>query len=257
MKQKLFIFTKIALAAILLFSLPVSANTFNWYVMPNSAHTQPPLPAEFAAIGEHGGVYLDTAHGDGNPEKVIYLTFDAGYENGNVEKILDVLKKHGATATFFILEHLVRANTDLVCRMFEDGHIVANHTCSHKNMAGADKSCFEAELLGLEALCRELTGHEMARLYRPPEGSFAISDLEIAKSLGFTSVFWSAAYADWDNQNQPDPEKSLSKLLSRLHNGEILLLHPTSATNAAILDEFLAKLEADGWTFGKLTDLGG
>ena len=122
-------------------------------------------------------------------------------------------------------------------------------------MAGQPREVFERELHGLEALCLELTGGEMAKLYRPPEGSFAESDLKIVNDMGYKTVFWSCAYADWDNNKQPAPEAALDKLLSRLHNGEILLLHPTSATNAAILDEFLTRLEAEGYTFGSLTEL--
>ncbi len=250
-------FTKFLTAALacVMLSVSVSATELRWYCKPTSDHTQPPLPSEFTFIESNGGIYLDRQHGDNAGEKVIYLTFDAGYENGNIAKILDILKKHNATGTFFVLENLIKRDTDLVKRMFEDGHIVANHTMSHKNMAGASREAFEEELHGLEALCKEMTGHEMAKLYRPPEGSFAESDLKIVNELGYKTIFWSCAYADWDNKKQPSPDKAMEKLTSRLHNGEILLLHPTSDTNAAILDEFLTKLEADGYKFGSIMDL--
>lgn len=200
---------------------------------------------------------LDRDHGDACSEKVIYLTFDAGYENGNVEKILDILKKHNAKGCFFILENLVKRNTDLVKRMFDEGHTVANHTMKHKNMSTLGKAELEKELCGLEKLCLDLTGHKMARLYRPPEGAFSEQNLKDADALGFKTIFWSFAYADWDNDKQPAPDAALSKLLNHLHNGEILLLHPTSSTNAKILDDFLSRLEKDGWRFGSLEELCG
>lgn len=231
-------------------------SAMNWYFKKNDSHTQPPIPSEFAFIENYGGYYIDHDHGDDCAEKVIYLTFDAGYENGNVEKILDALKKHNATGTFFVLENLIRRNTDLVKRMFDEGHTVANHTMKHKNMAKiTDRAVIEAELYGLERLCLELTGQKMARLYRPPEGSFSEENLKIISDMGFKTVFWSFAYADWDNDKQPAPDVALNKLLAHVHNGEILLLHPTSATNAKILDEFLTRLEKQGYRFGSLEEL--
>lgn len=151
----------------------------------------------------------------------------------------------------------MKRNTDLVKRMFDEGHTVANHTMKHKNMSTLGKAELEKELCGLEKLCLDLTGHKMARLYRPPEGAFSEQNLKDADALGFKTIFWSFAYADWDNDKQPAPDAALSKLLNHLHNGEILLLHPTSSTNAKILDDFLSRLEKDGWRFGSLEELCG
>ncbi|MCI8388610.1 MAG: polysaccharide deacetylase family protein [Clostridiales bacterium] len=242
---------------IIALALSVSANNeLHWYFKKNDTHTQPPIPSEFAFIENYGGYYIDHAHDDANAEKVIYLTFDAGYENGNVAKVLDALKKHNATGTFFVLENLITRNTDLIKRMFDEGHTVANHTMKHKNMSQiTDRAVFEAELYGLEQLCLDMTGHKMARLYRPPEGSFSEDNMKIVNDMGFKTVFWSFAYADWDNNKQPSTDAALSKLLAHVHNGEILLLHPTSATNAAILDEFLTRLEQEGYRFGSLEEL--
>ena len=234
MKKALHTLTSLAVLAAL--TLNVSAS--NWYFKKNDSHTQPPIPSEFSYIENYGGYYLDRDHGDACSEKVIYLTFDAGYENGNVEKILDILKKHNAKGCLFIIEKLVKRNTDLVKRMFDEGHTVANHTMKHKNMSTLGKAELEKELCGLEKLCLDLTGHKMARLYRPPEGAFSEQNLK-------------------DADAQPAPDAALSKLLNHLHNGEILLLHPTSSTNAKILDDFLSRLEQDGWRFGSLEELCG
>lgn len=234
-----------------------AAAELRWYFRPNESHKQPPLPNEFSFIESYGGVYLDKEHDDSCADKVIYLTFDVGYENGNVSKILDALKKHNAKGTFFVLGHVIEKETALVKRMFEEGHTVANHTVSHRNMAYAGRADFEAELYGLERLCLEYTGNTMAKLYRPPEGCFSEDNMKILSDMGYKTVFWSCAYADWDNKNQPSPTAALKKLQTRLHNGEILLLHPTSETNAAIIDEFLTYLESEGYRFGSLTELCG
>lgn len=241
--------------------VPCTAHAKNgelrWYCKPNESHTQPPIPSEFSFVEKYGGVFIDREHNDDCADKVIYLTFDVGYENGNVAKILDTLKKHNATGTFFVLENVIRRDTELVKRMFSEGHTVANHTMSHKNMANADRAAFESELYGLEKLCKELTGGTMAKLYRPPEGCFSENNMKILSDMGYKTIFWSCAYADWDNDKQPSPESALKKLTTRLHNGEILLLHPTSATNAAILDDFLTHLEAQGYRIGSIEELCG
>lgn len=251
-------FKKIFIIPIILaLTASLSAAELHWYFKPTENGTQPSLPGEFSFIEELGGIYIDKAHGDNADEKVIYLTFDVGYENGNVAKILDILKNHNAHGTFFVLSNVIKRETALVNRMFEEGHTVANHTMSHRNMANADRAAFEAELYALEKLCLDTTGKEMAKLYRPPEGSFSKENLEILSDMGYKTIFWSAAYADWDNNKQPSREYALNKLNGRLHNGEILLLHPTSDTNAEILDEFLTGLENQGYTFGKIEDLCG
>ena len=188
-------------------------------------------------------------------EKTIYLTFDAGYENGQTEQILDVLKAHDVKATFFLVSHYIKTCPDLVKRMVEDGHIVANHTYSHPGMSKISTiESFTEEIEGLEALYEELIGDEMPKFYRPPQGKFSESNLEFAKQLGYTTVFWSLAYADWDTSNQPTKEYALEKLNSRIHNGAIVLLHSTSQTNADILEELLTGWKEQGYIFGSLYD---
>jgi len=253
-------FTKITafmLSLVVFMQNVTAASELRWYFKPTKDGTQPETPSEFAFIEDFGGVFIDRLHNESNPDKVIYLTFDVGYENGNVAKILDIMKNHGATGTFFILENVVKSNTELVSRMFNEGHTVANHTMSHKNMANADKAALEAEIYGLEKLCETYVGKKPAKLYRPPEGCFSRENLVALHEMGYSTVFWSSAYADWDNQKQPSPEAAMEKLTSRLHNGEILLLHPTSATNAAIMDEFLTYLEKEGYRFGSISELCG
>ena len=189
---------------------------------------------------------------------MVYLTFDAGYENGNVEKILDVLKTENVKGAFFILGNLITRNTELVKRMADEGHTVCNHTVHHKDMTKvSSKEEFSAELCALEELYREYTGKEMAKYYRPPEGKYDEKTLAYANELGYKTIFWSLAYADWDNNKQPSIEKAMKILLDNMHNGAVILLHPTSATNAAIIGELIRTLKAEGYRFGELTGLVG
>lgn len=189
-------------------------------------------------------------------EKVIYLTFDAGYENGNTPAILDALKKHQVPAAFFVVGNYLETSPDLVKRMLAEGHIVANHTYHHPDMSKiASKESFSKELTDLEALYTEITGQTMPKYYRPPQGKYSEANLQMAKDLGYHTFFWSLAYVDWYQDKQPSREEAFKKLLGRIHPGAVVLLHSTSSTNAAILDELLTKWEDMGYTFKSIDAL--
>lgn len=190
--------------------------------------------------------------GDANQKK-IYITFDAGFENGNTERILDALKKHGVKATFFLVGNYFETQPELVKRMAKEGHTIGNHTYSHPDMSKiGDIQSFQTELQKNEALYRDILGSEMPKLYRPPQGKFCEENLKMAQQLGYSTVFWSLAYVDWYTDDQPTPEQAFSKLLPRIHPGAVVLLHSTSSTNAEILDELLTKWEETGYSFGDL-----
>ena len=211
-----------------------------------------------APIGNANAAQLkkyDAAYLGDTSEKVIYLTFDAGYENGNVARILDTLKKHEVEGAFFILENLINRNPELVTRMRDEGHLVCNHTSKHKDLTKISKEEIEKEIGSLEMLYKEKIGGEMAPFFRPPEGKFDEKSLETIKKLGYTTVFWSLAYADWDNDKQPSAEFAKKILCENIHNGAVILLHPTSKTNADILDELITKWKSEGYRFGSLTEL--
>ena len=198
----------------------------------------------------------DAAYIGDTSEKVLYLTFDAGYENGCTEKILDTLKKHEVPAAFFLVGNYIEKNADLVRRMTEEGHIVANHTMHHYDMSKlTDQAAFAKELQDLEALYKETTGQEMRKFYRPPQGIYSEENLKMAKDLGYKTVFWSLAYVDWNNDSQPTKEEAFSKLLPRTHCGAVVLLHSTSQTNAEILDELLTKWKEQGYRFARIEEL--
>ena len=240
--------------------LPVQAQAVRhqWYCKHVGGHVQPSLDQRLSFIEAHNAYYVDRHHTDANAdEKVIYLTFDAGYENGNVEKTLDVLKEEGVTAAFFILGHLVTNNASLVRRMADEGHTVCNHTAHHKNMSAWEKDAFLAELHALEALYREHIGKELHPYFRPPEGSFSEQNLICASENGYRTIFWSFAYPDWDNAKQMPAQKAKQMILENAHNGEVMLLHPTSSTNAEILGDVIRALKAQGYRFGTLDELTG
>ena len=189
-------------------------------------------------------------------EKVIYLTFDAGYENGFTQGILDTLKKHEAPAAFFLVGSYIKKNPELIIRMAEEGHIVANHTMTHSNMSNiSDKASFIKELSQVEDLYTEITKREMPKFYRPPQGIYSESNLKLAKELGYKTIFWSAAYKDWEDNNQPSIGEAFSKLIPRTHPGAIILLHNTSKTNSLILDELLTRYKDMGYRFESLYHL--
>ena len=212
-----------------------------------------------APIGNAGKEQLkayDAAFIGDTGDKVLYLTFDAGYENGCTEKILDILQKQDVKAAFFLVGNYIEKNADLVRRMAKEGHIVANHTMHHPDMSKIeDKDAFSKELTDLEELYRSITGEEMAKFYRPPQGIYSKDNLRYAKELGYKTVFWSLAYVDWNNDKQPSAEAAFSKLLPRIHNGAVVLLHSTSQTNAEIMDDLLTRWEDMGYRFESIDKL--
>lgn len=198
----------------------------------------------------------DAAYVGNTEEPVLYLTFDAGYENGCTAKILDVLKAHNVPAAFFLVGSYMERNPELVKRMAAEGHIVGNHTAHHYDMSKiGDKAIFSQELKEVEDLYRETTGQELPKFYRPPQGIYSRENLAMAQELGYKTVFWSLAYVDWKNDSQPTREEAFSKLIPRIHNGAVVLLHSTSQTNGEILDELLTKWEQMGYRFASLEEL--
>lgn len=199
---------------------------------------------------------FDAYYAEDTKEKVLYLTFDAGYENGNTAKILDALKKHRAPAAFFLVGNYLKTSPELVKRMVKEGHIVGNHTFHHPDMSQiSTMETFSKELGDLEKLYQQTTGQEMKKFYRPPQGKYSEKNLEMAKKLGYHTIFWSLAYVDWYESQQPTREEAFKKLIPRVHPGAIVLLHSTSRTNAQILDELLTKWEELGYTFRSLDQL--
>ncbi len=226
-------------------SFAQAQNKSNWYFSSKNRNDRPSLPS----------VSNQSVKGIGKEEKVLYLTFDAGYENGNVEKTVQILKENDVKGAFFVLKHFVQANPDLCRTIKENGNMICNHTSSHACLPNLSKEQIKNEILGLESYVRETMGIEMDRYFRPPEGAYSESSLAAVEEIGYKTVFWSLAWADWDNNNQKSPEYAMEKLLTRVHDGAVILLHPTSETNCKILPEFIRTMKQKGYRFATLEEL--
>lgn len=225
--------------------------TENWGLGFGAEGTQPTGTVTADELKQYDAYYVGAKE-----EKVIYLTFDCGFENGNTEPILDALKKHNAPATFFVVGHFLKSAPEITKRMTAEGHTVGNHTYHHPDMSAiSDITSFQKEVDDVAALYKEITGQELAKYYRPPQGKYSAENLKMAKELGYKTFFWSLAYVDWNVDDQPTKEQAFDKLLTRIHPGAIVLLHSTSRTNGEILDELLTKWEEMGYSFRPLSEL--
>lgn len=230
-----------------------AAGATDWGLWYGNGVNQPPNGEDTVqTLAQYGAYYMGEAD-----EKVLYLTFDCGYENGNTAKILDTLKEHHVPGAFFVVGHYLDAAPELVKRMADEGHLVCNHSDNHPNMTTVSHDRFASELAGLAAQYKELTGRTIAPFFRPPEGSYTYDTLRWAQQLGYHTTLWSVAYADWDPENQPSYASAKQTINSRVHNGAIVLLHAVSSTNAAILDELITGWKAQGYTFKALSALPG
>ncbi len=201
-------------------------------------------------LQQYGAYYI------GNQEdKKIYLTFDCGYENGYTGAVLDALKEAQVEATFFLVGNYLETEPELVKRMVEEGHVIGNHTYNHKDMSSLSEEEFKTELCSFEDKLTEITGECSGMLYRPPQGKYSVKNLQMAKEMGYKTIFWSLAYVDWYDDDQPTKEEAFSKLLPRIHPGSIVLLHVTSKTNSEILPELIEKWKEMGYSFGSLEEL--
>lgn len=223
----------------------------NWGLGFGEEGTKPTGNVSAEELKQYDAYYMSESD-----DKVIYLTFDCGFENGNTENILAALKAHNVKATFFVVGHFLETSPDLVKEMLADGHTVGNHTYHHLDMSEiSDIASFQKEIEDVEDKYKEITGEDMVKFYRPPQGKYSTENLKMAQELGYHTFFWSLAYVDWYEDDQPTPEEAYEKLLGRIHPGAIVLLHNTSKTNGDILDELLTKWEEMGYSFGTLSDL--
>ena len=226
----------------------------SWYIKRNGTN-QPILQEDQKFIYNYNAYFIDKKLSDNSEAKRIYLTYDAGYENGNVEKTLDILKEANVKAAFFILDNIILKNPDLVTRMANEGHIVCNHTRNHKNLSNSSYEEIEKDLSSLERIYQEKTGLVLEKYFRFPEGKYSESALKAVSDLGYKTIFWSFAYDDWDNGRQKSPEKAIEKVLSNTHNGAVILFHPTSSTNVKILPTLIKEWRSMGYEFGTLDEL--
>ncbi len=188
----------------------------------------------------------------GNSEKkYVYLTFDEGYEAGYTERILQVLKENDVKATFFITAHYVNTQEDIVKEMINDGHMIGNHTVNHKSMPDLTDDEVKSEVMNLHTAVYQKFGYEM-KYIRPPKGEFSERTIDITNSLGYTTVMWSFAYDDWDENKQDRVDYAKKKILDNVHPGAVILLHGNSKDNTNVLDECIKEIKNMGYEFRSL-----
>lgn len=224
---------------------------YAWWFKRNENHLQPEAQQE-VDIAQYDSWYVapDTS------KKVVYLTFDCGYENGYTETMLDALKKHNAKAVFFITKHYAKDVADIVKRMKEEGHYVGNHTAWHPDLTQMDNRSVKLELKECEEAVYENTGYAMDPLFRPPKGEYSERILKIAQDMGYKTLFWSLAYLDYDVNDQPGKDFVIEHFKKYIHPGAIPLIHNVSESNAQALDQVLTDLEAAGYTYGDPMEIG-
>ncbi len=227
----------------------VSNKKIEWGIKRNDNHEQPDLGSENRKVlEENNGIAL------GNSEsKVIYLTFDEGYEAGYTTQILKILKENDVKATFFLTAHYINTQEELVRQMIDEGHIIGNHTVNHKSMPSLTEEGIKKEVMDLHQSVYEKFGYEM-KYIRPPKGEFSEKTIQVTNSLGYKTVMWSFAYEDWNEEKQPNEENAKEKILNNLHSGEIMLLHGNSKTNTNILDSIIKEAKNMGYEFKSLDD---
>ena len=224
----------------------------NWYYVGKGKDQIAEAPRESVDfLKENSAYYLgDTSN------KILYLTFDEGYENGHTGEILNILKEYKVPAAFFVVKPYITKEPELIKRMVAEGHIVGNHSVHHPSMAQIhDKEKFEAEFKGVEDAYKELIGEDMPKFFRPPMGKYSKDSLQMTKDLGYKTIFWSFAYKDWLVNNQPDENYAMQKIGKGAHPGSIMLLHAVSNTNTKILATVIKTLQEEGYEFKSLNDL--
>lgn len=227
----------------------VNNQKIGWGIKRNDNHEQPDVGNQNRKVlEENKGICLGSQE-----KKTIYLTFDEGYEAGYTPQLLNTLKENQVKATFFLTAHYVNTQENLVKQMIEEGHIIGNHTVNHKSMPDLTEEKIKTEVMELHQVIQEKFGYEM-KYIRPPKGEFSEKTLQVTNQLGYTTVMWSFAYEDWNEDKQPEEEKSKKKILDNLHNGEVMLLHGNSKTNTNILDSIIKEAKNMGYEFKSLDE---
>lgn len=259
MKKTFFFFLSILSIAGLFFSNVAFAKSnisdnqeLNWYFVNREKGKTPEAPKESVDFFKDYDAYYV---GD-TESKVLYLTFDQGYENGNTLKILDILKEEKVPAAFFVVKPYVKQQPEIIKRMVEENHLVCNHSSHHPSMASiTDTEKFNKEFLEVEEEFKNLTSLDMPKFFRPPMGKYSKASLIKTQNLGYKTIFWSFAYKDWLVDNQPTEDYAIKKILDGAHPGSIMLLHSVSDTNTKVLKTVIQELKKEGYEFKSLTEL--
>ena len=225
----------------------LSSKKIEWGIKRGDNNMQPDVGTVNKQLMEES----DSIYIGNKDKKIVYLTFDLGYEAGYTDDILNTLKENEVTGTFFVTAHYINTSSELVQKMIDNNDIVGNHTVNHKSMPGLDEQSLKEEVMKLHDAVKEKFNYEM-KYIRPPKGEYSQKSLALTKELGYKTVMWSFAYADWDEKNQPNPEEAKKKIIDNLHNGEVMLLHATSKTNRDILGDVIKEIKNKGYEIKSL-----
>ncbi|UOQ43832.1 delta-lactam-biosynthetic de-N-acetylase [Halobacillus salinarum] len=232
------------------------------FLLPNSSYAEgfgyvKSKDGSIPDVGRYGPTIekYDGFYADRSGDKVVYLTFDNGYEQGYTGKVLDILKKEEVPATFFVTGHYIQSAPDLLKRMADEGHLIGNHSWSHPDFTKITKGKMKTELEKVDQAVKELTNQEVMTFVRPPRGTFNDQTLKWAKEFGYTHAFWSIAFKDWETNNQKGWKYAYNSVLDQIHPGAVILLHTVSKDNADALEQLINELRKRGYHFGSLNDL--
>ncbi|MFD1927834.1 polysaccharide deacetylase family protein [Sporosarcina siberiensis] len=241
----------IVLAGLVLNPFSASAEEYHWGFKKATGGEQPNAGEPFESlIEQYGALYKGKSD-----KKIVYLTFDNGYENGYTESILDTLKKENTPATFFLTGHYLSSAAPLVKRMISEGHTIGNHSYGHPNMANLTEKGMEEEWGKFDKALKELTGIERTFYVRPPKGIFNQKLLAKGNDLGYRHIFWSVAFIDWHADKPRGRDYAYGELMKQLHPGALILMHTVSPDNAQALPSFIADAKKEGYSFQTLDDL--
>jgi peptidoglycan-N-acetylmuramic acid deacetylase len=232
-------------------SRSLDTRSYGWGLKYNGKGKLPEAGKQYESIiAKHNAFYIDKT-----TTKRIYLTFDAGYENGFTDQILNVLKKQRVSATFFLVGDYLNKEEDLVKRMVKEGHIIGNHTYKHRDLTKLNKAEYKEQVEKWEQRYKELIGKDPMKIIRPPEGTFSDQSLQYADDLGYYTILWSLAYYDWDKDKQQGWEYAYNNVMNKIHPGAVILMHSTSKDNADALEKLIIGLRKDGYEFVPITKL--
>jgi len=248
MKEKFYLLVVVIFMLVL--GNPLNAFAYGWGYKKSHDHQAPEFGVYGQMMDHYNAIYLDQS-GD----KVVYLTFDNGYEQGYTADVLNVLKKLQVQATFFVTGHYAKSEPDLLKRMVEEGHVIGNHSYHHPDFTKMTKDEIKKELDSLESIVAENTSQKETVYLRPPRGTFNKQTIEWAEELGYVHVFWSLAFKDWEVKNQKGEQYAFEQITSQIHPGAIILLHTVSEDNAKALEKVIVHLQEEGYEFKNLDDL--
>ncbi len=240
----------IAVMMVLLLLNPVTILAYGWGYKKGKDEQAPQFGIYSEMLNKTNAIYLDNSG-----EKIIYLTFDNGYEQGYTADVLNILKKYGVNATFFVTGHYAKSEPNLLKRMVDEGHIIGNHSYHHPDFTRMTKDEMKKELDSLESVVAEHTSQKKTIYLRPPRGTFSEQTIKWAEELGYVHVFWSLAFKDWEVKHQKGADYAFDQITSQIHPGAIILLHTVSEDNAGALEKVILHLKDEGYEFGNLDDL--